>query len=130
MKRMLASLALLAALAPVAARADQTSAMLNALAVEQTIDVVTTMAVLKGGGYERDPLAAPFTHSAAAQLGAAMALNLVARRMPVRLLKTVVYVYPVILLGNVRALGAQSSTAGMIGGSTAAGIGLRPRQRR
>lgn len=126
MKRLLASLAFVAALAPVAARADQTSAMLNALTVEQTIDCVTTMAVLHQGGYERDPLAAPFTHSALAQIGAAAALNLVARRLPLRILKTVVYIYPVVLIGNVRALGAQSGSAGMVAGNTFTGIGLRP----
>jgi hypothetical protein len=127
MKHLLASIAFVAALAPAAAHADPTSAALNVFTAEQALDCITTMAVLHQGGHENNPLAAPFTHSALTELGAAALMNVAARRMPLRILKTVVYVYPVILFGNVRALGAQSQTAGLVPGGVTTGIGIRPR---
>ena len=114
MKRIIAGLVLAAALVPAAAPADQTSSMLNAFTLEQGIDCMTTLSVLHSGGYERNPLAAPFTHSTFGQLGAALAVNLIARKVPVHLLRMVVDVYPVVLLSNVRAMGSEMQTAGMV----------------
>jgi hypothetical protein len=129
MNRVLASLTvvlvLLLAFAPVAARADEASATINALTAEQAIDCLTTLAVLHSGGYERDPLAAPFTHSTVTELGAAVALNLVARRLPLRILRTVVYVYPVVLFGNIRALGMSGPSPGLVPGNVPAAIPWR-----
>lgn len=123
MKRTLATLAIAASLLfPAAARADQAQATLTAFTVEQGIDCLTTLAVLHQGGYERNPLAAPFTHSAFGQFGAALAVNLIARRLPIRIMRTVVDVYPVVLFSNVRAMGAQ---AGMAGAFTRTGARIR-----
>jgi len=101
----------------VAARADDATATLNALTAEQIVDCLTTMAVLHSGGFERDPIAAPFTHSALTELGAAAAVNILARRfVPVRVLRTVVHVYPVILIGNLKAMSAGPG-AGIVSGA-------------
>ena len=114
MKRTLATLAVAASLLlPAAARADQAQTTLTAFTVEQGIDCLTTLAVLHQGGYERNPLAAPFTHSAVGEFGAALAINLIARKLPVHIMRTVVDVYPVVLFSNVRAMGAQAGMAGM-----------------
>ena len=114
MKRTLATLAVAASLLlPAAARADQAQTTLTAFTVEQGIDCLTTLAVLHQGGYERNPLAAPFTRSAFGEFGAALAINLIARKLPVRIMRTVVDVYPVVLFSNVRAMGAQAGMAGM-----------------
>jgi hypothetical protein len=125
MNRVLVSLTLALALAPGVARADEASAAINALTAEQAIDCLTTMVVLHSGGYERDPLAAPFTHSTLTELGAAAALNLVARRLPLRILKTVVYVYPVILIGNIRALSMSGPSPGLVPGNLPAAVPWR-----
>jgi hypothetical protein len=109
-----AALCLACALAPIASRADQPTATLNAFTAEQAIDCLTTMAVLHAGGSERDPVAVPFTRSALTEFGAAAVLNLAARHVPLRILRTVVNVYPVILLGNIRALGESAGSAGFV----------------
>ncbi|MBV9648443.1 MAG: hypothetical protein JO043_13330 [Candidatus Eremiobacteraeota bacterium] len=102
---------------PAPARADDASATMRVLTLEQAVDCITTIAVLRSGGFERDPLAVPFTRSALTEIGAAAALNIVARRfVPVHILRTVVNVYPVILLGNVHAMTTSGSEAGIIGG--------------
>jgi hypothetical protein len=106
-KRIVACAALLAALVPSVTRADETAALANRLAIEQSIDCLTTLTVLHQGGYERNPLAAPFAGSAGRAFGAALALNLLARRAPIRLLRTAVYLYPVVLFGNVAAMQVQ-----------------------
>jgi hypothetical protein len=106
-KRILVCAALVAALIPSVARADEAAALANRLAIEQSIDCLTTLAVLHQGGYERNPLAAPFAGSVGRTFGAALALNLLLRHAPVRLLRTAVYIYPVVLLGNVAAMQVQ-----------------------
>jgi hypothetical protein len=118
MKRCLGRVALLVlaiALLPVAAPADQTAAVANALAVEQGLDCLSTLVVLHEGGWERDSLALPFTHSPVAEFGAALAVNLVLRRhASIRIMHTLVAVYPVVLLGNVRAITAPAGVAGLV----------------
>jgi hypothetical protein len=116
MKRTIVTLAVAASLLlPAAARADQSQqATLTAFTVEQGIDCLTTLAVLRGGGYERNPIAAPFTHSAMTQFGAAFAVNMIARKLPLRIMRTVVDVYPVVLFSNMRAMGTQAGMAGQV----------------
>jgi hypothetical protein len=130
MKRIVAALAFSALLVPTVASADPTSAAINTLSIEQAIDCVTTLAVLHSGGYERDPIAAPFTHSAFSEFAAAAVVNVAARRLPVRILHTVISVYPFIILGNVRAMGATGDTAGMVPGAPTAALPVRPRPHR
>jgi hypothetical protein len=95
------------------AQADQTAAAANELAIEQGIDCVTTLAVIHAGGSERDPLAAPFVHSAVLELGSAIAVNLLMRHASIRVLHTVVAIYPMVLLGNLRSVLPSGGNAGL-----------------
>ena len=134
MKRLLSSTLGVAALwatlacCPTVALADERSATMTAFTIEQAVDCITTLAVLHNGGYERDPLAVPFTKSAFAEIGAAAAINLVARRLPIHIMKTVVYVYPVILFGNVQALAGSGPGPGIVQPAFAAGVPIRHRR--
>ena len=102
-------------LGPVGARADATAAAANQLAIEQGIDCLSTLAIMREGGWERDPIAAPFVRSPVAMVGAAVALNLLLRRhATVNVLHTLVAIYPVILLGNARAVAAPAGVAGLV----------------
>jgi hypothetical protein len=109
-----AALMLLAALVPAPALSDERAAAANRLAVEQMIDVASTLTILHNGGAERDPFATPFTHSPLTQVAAAVGFNLMARRMPIHMLRTVINIYPVVLLGNVRSLSFRVDVAGQV----------------
>ena len=110
-----AFLVLAIALLPVTARADERAAVANALAVEQGLDCLSTLVILHEGGWERDPAALPFTRSPIAEFGAALAVNLALRHhASIRVMHTLVSVYPVVLLGNVRAISAPAGVAGLV----------------
>jgi hypothetical protein len=109
-----AALALLAALMPAPALSDERTVAANRLAIEQVIDVASTLTILHNGGAERDPFAMPFTHSPLTQVAAAVGFNLMARRMPIHMLRTVINIYPVVLLGNVRSLSFRVDVAGQV----------------
>jgi hypothetical protein len=113
-KKLAIGAVLLAALMPAPALSDERTVVANRLAIEQAIDVVSTLTVLHSGGTERDPFATPFTHSPIAQVAAAVGFNLMARRMPIHMLRTVINVYPIILLGNVRSMAIHVDIAGQV----------------
>lgn len=113
-KRLAVGAALLAALIPAPALCDEQAAAANRLALEQVIDVASTLSIIHNGGTERDPFATPFIHSPMTQVAAAVGLNLVARRLPIRILRTVVTVYPFVLLGNAHAIGMHVDAAGLV----------------
>ena len=137
--------------APAPAVADEKASLANVLLAEQLIDVATTQQLLHSGscepsapvmiagrpmsfarncvvGAEADPLARPFVGSAAANVGAALAVNglvrLASRHFAfgtTRWLRLAVVVYPTVLIGNI------SSTARAERFSPAATISLRNR---
>jgi len=62
-------------LLPTAIGADELATQGNGLLTVQLTDAITTNSIIQAGGYERDPLAKPFTHNLAVGIVSAAVLN-------------------------------------------------------
>jgi hypothetical protein len=82
------------------ANADEANSDANKLAVIQAADVWSTRAIIHLGGYERDPLAAPFVHNTLELTAVAVVMNVAFRHVRSPFLRHVIMAGEALCVGN------------------------------